>query len=107
MGFGPSPYMEGPFADMEVRSKRARDENETPDEDRIIEMQEGDDVSSLVTASPIKLQELLALSDLCEPDHEILNDYHDEVTFCTESGEPLDPTLIAQACQDELDRFEK
>ena len=44
--------------------------------------------------------------DMCEPDPKILHEYHDELQYYDDnSGEPLDPKLVAMACQDEMKRF--
>ena len=50
---------------------------------------------------------LVGLSDMCAPEVTDIMEYHNEHEFYDEtSGEVLDPLLVAQACQEELKRFE-
>jgi hypothetical protein len=45
--------------------------------------------------------------DMCDPDPMMLHEYHDELQYYDDhSGEPLDPGLVAKACQDEMRRFD-
>ena len=51
---------------------------------------------------------LVGLSDMCAPEVTDIMEYHNEHEFYDEtSGEALDPLLVAQACQEELKRFEQ
>jgi hypothetical protein len=52
--------------------------------------------------------ELAALEDMCEPIEPSLQKRYNEHRFYGENtGEELDPVLVAKACKDELERFQK
>jgi hypothetical protein len=54
------------------------------------------------------MRELAALEDMCEPTEPSLQKHYNEHRFYDEStGEEFDPVLVAKACKDELERFQK
>ena len=115
---------EQPSGSGDRRQKRARDqEDDGEDEGRSREFQrdatgtkrdreEGDQVdeergSARIAPSNV-MEELAALEDMCEPTEPSLLKHYNEHRFYDENtGEELDPVLVAKACKDELQRFQK
>jgi hypothetical protein len=119
---------EQPSGSGDLRQKRARDqEDDGEDEVRAQEFQcdsagtkrnreEGDQGDEERGSGRIAVDsqlsnvmgELAALEDMCEPMEPSLQKHYNEHRFYDENtGEELDPVLVAKACEDELQRFEK
>jgi hypothetical protein len=119
---------EQPSGSGDRRQKRARDqEDDGEDEPRAQEFQrdgagtkrdreEGDQGDEERGSGRIAVDfqlsnvmgELAALEDMCEPIEPSLQKHYNEHKFYDENtGEELDPVLVAKACEDELQRFKK
>jgi hypothetical protein len=83
-------------------TKRDREEGDQGDEER-------GSARIAVDSQPSNVMgELAALEDMCEPIGPSLLKHYNEHRFYDENtGEELDPVLVAKACEGELQRFEK
>jgi hypothetical protein len=92
-------------------TKRDREEGDQGDEARVrgrivVDSQEAGPLNSMELSN--LLMELAALEDMCEPTEPSLQKHYNEHKFYDENtGEELDPVLVAKACEDELQRFKK